>query len=60
MGFRDMIRTKLQSFLEISPPIAMTINIQEWLDFNGNAIKNRIWYRGDPNEIFIGSCHSMR
>ena len=51
MGFKDMIRTKMQSFLEINPPIAMTINIQEWLDFNGNAIKNKIWYRGDPNEI---------
>ena len=51
MGIKDMIRTKMQSFLEINPPIAMTINIQEWLDFNGNAIKNKIWYRGDPNEI---------
>lgn len=51
MGLKDMIRTKMQSFLEINPPVAMTINIQEWLDFNGNAIKNRIWYRGDPNEI---------
>ena len=51
MGLKDMIRTKMQSFLEINPPIAMTINIQEWLDFNGNAIKNKIWYRGDPNEI---------
>lgn len=51
MGFKDMIRTKMQSFLEINPPVAMTINLQEWLDFNGNAIKNRIWYRGDPNEI---------
>ena len=46
-----MIRSKMQSFLEINPPIAMTINIQEWLDYNGNAIKNKIWYRGDPNEI---------
>lgn len=51
MGLKDMIRQKMQSFLELNPPIAMTINIQEWLDFNGNAIKNKIWYRGDPNEI---------
>jgi len=29
----------------------MLINIQEVLDFQGNAIKNKIWYRGDPNEL---------
>jgi hypothetical protein len=51
MGLMNYMKTKMQSWLEINPPIAMTINIQEWLDFNGNAIKNRIWYRGDPNEI---------
>ena len=51
MGFMNFMKTKMQSWLEINPPIAMTINIQEWLDFNGNAIKNKIWYRGDPNEI---------
>lgn len=51
MGLMQFMKTKMQSWLEINPPIAMTINIQEWLDFNGNAIKNRIWYRGDPNEI---------
>lgn len=51
MGLKDMIRTKMQSFLEINPPVAMTINLQEWLDFNGNAIKNKIWYRGDAAEI---------
>lgn len=51
MGLMNYMKTKMQSWLEINPPIAMTINIQEWLDYNGNAIKNRIWYRGDPNEI---------
>ena len=51
MGLMNYMKTKMQSWLEINPPLAMTINIQEWLDFNGNAIKNRIWYRGDPNEI---------
>lgn len=51
MGMFDGIRNKLQSWLQINPPIAMTINLQEVLDFQGNAIKNRIWYRGDPSEI---------
>jgi hypothetical protein len=51
MGFMDNVRKKMQSWLQINPPIAMLINLQEVLDFEGNAIKNRIWYRGDPNEI---------
>ena len=51
MGIMDKVREKMQSFLQINPPLAMMINIQEVLDFEGNAIKNRIWYRGDPSEI---------
>lgn len=51
MGFMENVRKKMQSWLQINPPLAMMINIQEVLDFNGNAIKNRIWYRGDANEI---------
>ena len=51
MSFMDNVRHRLQSWLQINPPLAMMINIQEVLDYEGNAIKNRIWYRGDPNEI---------
>ena len=51
MGFMDNLRNKMQSWLMINPPLAMTINIEEVLDFTGNAIKNRIWYRGDANEL---------
>ena len=51
MGFMDNVRKKMQSWLQINPPLAMLINIEEVLDFQGNAIKNRIWYRGDPNEL---------
>ena len=51
MSFMDNVRERLQSWLQINPPLAMMINIQEVLDFEGNAIKNRIWYRGDSNEI---------
>ena len=51
MGIMDVVRERMQSFLQINPPLAMMVNIQEVLDFEGNAIKNRIWYRGDPNEI---------
>ena len=51
MGFMDNVRKRVQSWLQINPPLAMTINIQEILDFQGNAIKNRIWYRGEPSEL---------
>ena len=51
MGFMENVRKKMQSWLQINPPMAVLINIQEVLDFRGNAIKNRIWYRGDPNEL---------
>ena len=51
MGFMDNMRKKMQSWLQINPPLAMLINIEEVLDFQGNAIKNLIWYRGDPNEL---------
>ena len=29
----------------------MMINLVELFDFQGNAIKNRIWYRGEPAEL---------
>lgn len=51
MGLMDNVRRRMQSFLQINPPMAMMINLEEVLDFQGNAIKNRIWYRGDPNEL---------
>ena len=43
MGLMDVVRKKMQSFLQIDPPVAMMINIVEIFDFQGNAIKNRIW-----------------
>ena len=51
MGFMDSMKKRMQSWLQINPPLAMLINIEEVLDFQGNAIKNLIWYRGDPNEL---------
>lgn len=51
MGFKDFMREKMQSFLQIQPPRAFTINIDGMLDWKGNAIKNKIWYRGDATEL---------
>ena len=43
----DNVRDKMQSWLQINPPVANRISLQEFLDWDANAIKNRIWYRGD-------------
>lgn len=47
----DGIRKGLQSFLEIQPPMIRSYHVWGDLDFAGNAIKNRLWYRGSANEL---------
>lgn len=51
MGIMDEIRKRMRSFLQIEPAVGQMISIQEYLDYDANAIKNRIWYRGDSNEL---------
>ncbi|MGN1307047.1 MAG: phage portal protein [Faecousia sp.] len=51
MSFMDKVREKARSFLRIEEAGAKQISIRETLDFQGNAIKNRIWYRGDSTEL---------
>lgn len=47
----EKIKTGIRSWLRIQPAVKGVFNIQETLDWDGNAIKNRIWYRGDGDEI---------
>jgi hypothetical protein len=47
----DKVRDGMRSFLEIQPPITRSYNVWGTVDFYGNAIKNRIWYRGQANEL---------
>lgn len=51
MWIMDKIREGMRSFLQLEPPQTLQINIQERLDYQANAIKNRLWYRGDSNEL---------
>ena len=51
MGLMDRVRDGMRSFLQLEPPQARYITIQESLDFEANAIKNRVWYRGDSSEL---------
>ncbi len=47
----DRVRNALRSFLRIEPPQIRTVTITEQLDYNANAAKNRIWYRGSAEEL---------
>ena len=47
----DSIRRGLRSWLNITPSNPYGIQINEVMDFELSAIRNRIWYRGDGNEL---------
>lgn len=47
----DNIKRGIRSWLQIQPSSPYSIQIQETMDFELNAIRNRIWYRGDSNEL---------
>lgn len=45
--FKNMV----MKILNIQPATDRAINIKEPLTYQGNVLKNRIWYRGDPSEL---------
>ncbi len=47
----ENIKRGLRSWLQVQPANSRSIQIQEIMDFELNAIRNRIWYRGDGNEL---------
>lgn len=47
----DNIKRGIRSWLNVIPANGNSIQINEVLDFEANAIRNRIWYRGDSNEL---------
>ncbi|MCP1103608.1 hypothetical protein M2454_002927 [Aequitasia blattaphilus] len=47
---REGIRKRMMNWLQPQPGIH-AIQIQEMMDFELSAIRNRIWYRGDGNEL---------
>lgn len=47
----EKVKEGIRSWLRIQPANKTVININEVLDFEGNAIKNRIWYRGEGEEL---------
>lgn len=47
----DNIKKGIRNWLQVQPPGAYALMIQEIADFELSAIRNRIWYRGDGNEL---------
>lgn len=47
----EQIKKTVRSWLNISPASPYNIQINETMDFETNAIRNRIWYRGDSSEL---------
>lgn len=47
----ENVKDGIRSWLNVQPANPQKINIKETLDYESNAIKNRIWYRGDGGEL---------
>lgn len=51
MSIKDKFIKALQTLLRIRPPERQVFDIQEELDFQGNAFANKLWYRGSASEL---------
>lgn len=47
----ENIKKTVRSWLNVVPANSHNFQINEMLDFEGHSIRNRIWYRGDSNEL---------
>ena len=47
----DTIKKGIRNWLQLTPAGPYAIQINEVMDFELSAIRNRIWYRGDGNEL---------
>lgn len=56
----ENIKRGIRSWLNVLPANPYQIQINETLDFEANAIRNRIWYRGDSNELEQLYCRQNR
>lgn len=45
------IMEKIKNFFTIKPPQSLQIDIDQLTDFEGHVFINKIWYRGDANEL---------
>jgi hypothetical protein len=50
-AMKNMATKVAMKILNMQPAYDKSITIKEPLSFQGNVLKNRIWYRGDPSEL---------
>lgn len=50
-SFSGMLKHKIKSWLDIQEIDGLKVTVSNGMDFDTNAMKNRIWYHGDPHEI---------
>ena len=50
-GIKNMLTKAAIKMLNIQPATDKSITIKEPLTYQGNVLKNRLWYRGDPSEL---------
>ena len=51
MRWIERMKKSIRTWLNVEEANPLEIRITESLDYEGNAVKNRIWYRGDSNEL---------
>lgn len=51
MSINDKLVTAIRNYLRIKDPQGLSIEISQILSFEAEIFKNRIWYRGEPNEL---------
>ena len=62
MSLNDKVREKLRNYLGITEPHGLSINIEPLLDFEAETFKNKLWMRGEGNELeeFYSSVDALR
>jgi hypothetical protein len=50
-GIKNMLTKAAIKLLNIQPAPVSPVTIQEPLSFEGNVMRNRLWYRGEPSEL---------
>ena len=51
MRWIEKMKKSIRTWLNVEEANPLEIRITESLDYEGNAARNRIWYRGDSNEL---------
>ena len=51
MRLGNKVKAMVQEWLNINPASTQSININEALSYETEAVQNRLWYRGNPYEL---------